>query len=192
VPRQSLALRWSYPDDQAAGERLSAIVRQHVTFVWRSLRRLGVGAAEADDATQSVLLLLARRLGEVEPGRERAFLFAAALRVASSSRRSAGRRPVMLDPSELDMHVHPGETPDALLERRRARELLDRILAELPLELGAVLVLHEIEELSVSEIAEVLDVKQGTVASRLRRARSEFEHRVRRIEAKLRFSGESP
>jgi RNA polymerase sigma-70 factor (ECF subfamily) len=192
MPRQSLALRGSYPDDQAAGERLASIVRQHLIFVWRSLRRLGLGPAEADDATQSVLLLLARRLGEVEPGKERGFLFASALRVASSSRRSARRQPVLLQPSELDAHVHPAEAPDALLERRRARELLDGILADLPLELGAVLILHEIEELSVSEMAEVLELKEGTVASRLRRARGEFERRVRRIEAKLRFSGETP
>jgi RNA polymerase sigma-70 factor (ECF subfamily) len=72
-----------------------------------------------------------------------------------------------------------------LLDRRRARALLDSILDALPLDLRAVLVLHEIDELSTSEIAEVVGVPVGTAASRLRRAREVFAERLRRLEARL-------
>ena len=49
------------------------------------------------------------------------------------------------------------------------------MLAELPLELRAVFVLYELEQMTMAEIAESLALPPGTVASRLRRARSSFE-----------------
>jgi RNA polymerase sigma-70 factor (ECF subfamily) len=48
--------------------------------------------------------------------------------------------------------------------------------------LREVFVLHEFEEMNMSEIAAVLGIPRGTVASRLRRARSEFRERVGAIE----------
>jgi RNA polymerase sigma-70 factor (ECF subfamily) len=79
-----------------------------------------------------------------------------------------------------------------LVERHRARELLDRLLAEMDPDLTAVLVLFEIEGLTMAEIAEALDVPPGTVASRLRRARAELEDRVSRAKALLSRKGVSP
>jgi RNA polymerase sigma-70 factor (ECF subfamily) len=46
------------------------------------------------------------------------------------------------------------------------------------IDLRTVFVLHEFEELNMSEIADVLEIPRGTVASRLRRARLEFRERV--------------
>ena len=53
----------------------------HYDFVWRSVRRLGVTPAEADDAAQSVFIVAARKLNVIESGKERAFLFGTAMRV---------------------------------------------------------------------------------------------------------------
>jgi RNA polymerase sigma-70 factor (ECF subfamily) len=153
--------------------RLRAILDQHFAFVWRSLRRLGLPAHVADDAAQQVFVVLSRRLADVAPGSERAFLFRTAVRVASSERRTIARRHEVL----CDQPVETGESadrPDDLLDQRRARELLDQVLASLPLELRAVLVLFEFEELSLNEIAETLGIPRGTAASRLRRAREAF------------------
>jgi RNA polymerase sigma-70 factor (ECF subfamily) len=60
---------------------------------------------------------------------------------------------------------------DELVERRRERETLDVVLAALPLELRAVLVLFEIQGVTLSEAASLLGIPRGTVVSRLRRAR---------------------
>src|SRR5207244_34209 len=60
--------------DSPAHARASAIVTQHVDAVWRTLRRLGVRPSELDDGVQQVFLVLSRRLEQVEPGRERAYL----------------------------------------------------------------------------------------------------------------------
>ena len=68
--------------------RLRGIVRAHFEVMWRLLRRLGVPAADLDDAVQEVILVLARKLDQVEPHSERAFVLSTAYRVASTVRRT--------------------------------------------------------------------------------------------------------
>src|SRR5687768_17145524 len=72
--------------------RMRGMVEQHFDFIWRTLRRLGVGEADADDATQEVFLVASRKLEEVAVTKERSFLFGTALRVASTHRRTSSRR----------------------------------------------------------------------------------------------------
>lgn len=162
------------PDGLSSEARLRALFDTQLDFVWRSLRRLGVPELTVDDATQEVFLVVSRRLGEIEPGRERSFLFATALRVASTARRSAARRGVH-DDAEVEQLVDHAPGPEELADRKRARDVLDRVLAALDLDLRAVFVLYELEEMTMAEIAVTLDLPPGTVASRLRRAREAFE-----------------
>jgi RNA polymerase sigma-70 factor (ECF subfamily) len=164
----------------AGPERLRAIVDQHYDFVWRSLRHLGVEEAGVDDATQQVLCVLARRLADVHPGAEMSFLFATATRVAREARRSARRHPATPASDEMDSLAGTFPSPDEVLDERRAREALARLLDRLPDELRAVFVLYEIEELTVGEIANIVGVPVGTATSRLRRARERFRDLVRR------------
>ena len=169
---------------------VSELVRREFRFVWRLLRRLGLTESDADDAAQQVFLIAERRFGDLRPGRERSFLYTTAFHVASKARRSIERRREDLG-SEVEPEPDPGTSLEDLVDRRRARELLDTILDRLPLDLRAVFVLHEIEELSTTEIAEVVGVPVGTAASRLRRARELFAERVRRLEARLHTRGTS-
>jgi DNA-directed RNA polymerase specialized sigma24 family protein len=75
-----------------ADERLRACVTAHLAAVWRMLRRNGVPAADADDASQKVFLVLSRKLKDVQPGRELPFLLRTAVLVASDARRPRPRR----------------------------------------------------------------------------------------------------
>src|ERR1051325_6120343 len=71
-----------------ADERLDQAVRDNYQFIWRSLRRLGLGSDDAvDDATQRVFEIAAKKLPSIEPGRERAFFFKTGLKVAHELRR---------------------------------------------------------------------------------------------------------
>ena len=82
-----------------------------------------------------------------------------------------------IDPPSLDPQ------PDEVAEQRRLRAVLDTVLAAMPEDLRVVFVLFELEEMSTPEIAALLDIPPGTAASRLRRAREDFDRRVARLRA---------
>jgi len=148
-------------------------------LIWRVLRRLGVPSDSVDDAAQQVFLIAAERLDDIAVQSERAFVFGTALRVAQSLRRKLARLPVYEDDGDLRASLLPG--PDELTDQKRARELLDRVLDGLPLELRSVFVLFELEGLTSPEIAALLELPLGTVASRLRRAREQFSAQVAQV-----------
>jgi RNA polymerase sigma-70 factor (ECF subfamily) len=146
---------------------------------------LGVQAAQIDDAAQEVFWVAARRLAEIQPGRESAFLYGVALRVASDDRRRRKADPELSDREALARIVDPLPTPEELLDQKRTRALLDLALSRMPHELRAVLVLFELEGLEVREIAAIEGVPLGTASSRLRRAREEFSAIARRLRTAL-------
>jgi len=155
-------------------ERLRSAVDAHYDVVWRFLRRMGVGEALAEDAVQQVLLVFARKLDSVEPEAERSFLLGTALRVAADFRKQHARLREVSDESLLSGEPSLAPDADVELDRRRARRVLDEILEKLPGELRVVFVMCDLEELTMSEVAQGLGIPAGTVASRLRRARETF------------------
>ncbi|MFO0589501.1 MAG: sigma-70 family RNA polymerase sigma factor [Polyangiaceae bacterium] len=159
--------------------KLRALQNEHFEFLWRSLRRLGVPEADVDDAVQQVFVVAARR--EIQPGAERSFLFATALRVASHARRTLRRRRESGEEPPDQTDVVP--SPEELLDQRRARALLDEVLETLPLDVRAVFILFELEEMTVVEIAAMLGIPGGTASSRLRRGREMFQQAVARVKA---------
>jgi RNA polymerase sigma-70 factor, ECF subfamily len=170
---------------------LETLIQSHFTFIWRLLRRLGLPATDADDATQQVFLIAGAKLEAIRPGSERAFLYGCALHRASKWQRAQARqqRVLSLDAeAPLDLPC-PSLSAEDLLDRAKARSVLDALLAEMPVTLRSVFVLFELDQLSTVEIADLLGVPRGTVASRLRRAREDFEKRVRRLEASARSAG---
>ena len=177
----SLRLAGTVPGGTAT-DRLHALVSENSRAVWRFLCRLGLSEADADDALQEVMLVAARRLEDIRPGKERAFLLSSAYRVAAAARRVRTRRQEVSAELLLEM-ADPNPHPDSVLEQRRALRLLDEVLGQMSIERRAVFVAAEFEGLSLTEIAEVMGVPRGTAASRLRLAKEEFRARVERLEA---------
>lgn len=167
----------------AACDRVRLVLREHYASLWRFLRRLGVHESWVEDAAQRVLCVVARRIDEVLPGREKAFLFGVALRVAHSVRREQ-RRLCFADEELLASVPAPAPEAGEALDDKRARALLDTILDAMPFELRTVFVLYELDEMTMSEIAVTLSIPAGTVASRLRRAREAFTALSRRAQAR--------
>lgn len=166
-------------------EAFTSMVTRHIGFIWRTVRRLGVPASEADDATQQVFLIANDKLDSIRPGSERAFLVAVATRVASHARRAIHRREqaqqrLSESPQEIAPSVDRGP------QRLEARDLLDRVLDTMPPNARVVFVLFELEDLSVDDIAALLELPRGTVATRLRRARMLFEAEAQRLKAQRR------
>ena len=157
----------------ADSSRFDRLVTDNLDFVWRSLRRCGVPDADVDDAAQQVFIVASEKLELIRPGKERPFLFGVAVRVASHARRSSQR----LESARERFSKNPVESPpdpEHLTQQLEARDLLDQVLDTLPDDERAVFVLFELEELSVKEVAEMIDGSTRTVIRLLRRARVAF------------------
>lgn len=161
--------------------RLERAVQADYRFIWRLLRRFGVPPNHAEDAAQQVFLIVAERLGDIAEGRERSFAFGTAMRVAQSLRRRLGRE---LPNEALDERESAHAGADELVDQKRARERLDEVLEQMPLDSRTVFILFELEAMSSPEIAELTEVPLGTVASRLRRARAQFKALVEAYDAR--------
>lgn len=151
-----------------------AIYEQHFAFVWRTLRRLGVGQSALDDATQEVFLVVYRRLRDFE-GRAsvRTWVAGVAIKVAATHRRTLYRRG-QTEPVEETL-VDPRRGPHDSLARSEAVATLEKLLRELDDKHREVFVLVQLEQLTAPEIAEALGINLNTVYSRLRTARALFE-----------------
>jgi RNA polymerase sigma-70 factor (ECF subfamily) len=161
---------------QPAVPSFAEIFREHAPFVWRVLRKLGVREADVPDLCQDVFVVVHRKLGEFE-GRAalRTWIYGICARTASDFRRRAHvRREQATDRPPEDRQSAPQPSD---LERRRVRALLEDALDALDDDKRAVFVLYEIEELSMSEVAEALSVPLQTAYSRLYAARREMAAR---------------
>ena len=168
------------PASEADRQRLQRMFTEHHVTVWRSLRRRGLSPDEAADATQETFLIAAGRLPDIHRESERAFLIGTARRVAHT----LGRKTVRWQLDE-DMDQRIGSERDASDEQADL-ELCDRVLSKMNPELAEAFVLYEIEGLSSPEIAALLEIPLGSVASRLRRGREQFRAGVARFERTLR------
>ncbi len=149
------------------------IYAAHFAFVWRILRTFGVAEAALDDAAQDVFVVVHRRLPEFE-GRSAVttWLFSIARRVAGSYRRRRTTEALADDP--------PGSADTfAALSRAEATQTVLGILDTLDEDKRLVFALVELEQLSVPEVARMLDLNLHTAYSRLRLARQAFEAAVR-------------
>lgn len=167
--------------DERPAPTFDRVYDEHVDFVWRSLRRLGIDRAELDDAVQDVFIVVHRRLGEFQ-GRSslKTWLFGIAYRVVCDRRRTARRKGAHapLTSCIADRGPDPLERLEAHDELRR----LDEALACLDDEKRAVFVMGEIEQMSAPEIALAIGIKLNTVYSRLRAARRELDAALVRAE----------
>ena len=164
-----------------------ALVNQYYDFVWRSLRRLGMHPGDVEDAAQEVFLSVSKRFTDIVPGCEKGFLYRTAVNHARHAHRVRfRRREVQFDGAHEELLTAPA--PDELVDKERARALLFRLLDVLDFDERTVFVLYELEELTMAEAAEFLEVPLGTVASRLRRARAKLEAAAHRCALRERWS----
>lgn len=158
---------------------------EHLSYVWHSLRRLGVREADLRDQAQEVFLVVHRLLPTYDPARPmRPWLFAIAFRVASAYRsRERYRKTEALDSEPAGTTLDP----EAELEAHERRELFIQALERVDFSRRPVFILAEIEGHTMPEIAESLDIPLNTAYSRLRLARDEFRAAAERL-AKIRGS----
>jgi RNA polymerase sigma-70 factor, ECF subfamily len=160
---------------------VSRIVREHGVFVWRTLRRLGVREADIDDVCQEVFVVVHRKLVDFEPRASiKSWLYGICIRSAAAHRRKAPvRREIPTESPEEGSTTHGG--PDASLESREALQALDRALDALDDDKRQVFVLYEVEELPMSEVAQIVGCPLQTAYSRHSAARAHVVAFFRRL-----------
>jgi RNA polymerase sigma-70 factor (ECF subfamily) len=156
------------------------LYEEHLTHVWHTLRRFGVRARDLEDLCHDVFVAFYRARDRFDPSRPiRPWLSGIAFRVASDYRRRAQhRRELPGEPPSLPA-LEPGA--DERLAMRQDQDLVLAALAALDDARRAVLVMHDIDEQPMPEIAEALALPLNTAYSRLRLARADFAAAVKRL-----------
>jgi RNA polymerase sigma-70 factor (ECF subfamily) len=160
----------------------STLYKDEFSYVWRTLRRLGVPDRDLPDVTHDFFVVVFRQLQAYDRSRPlRPWLFGIAFRVVSDHRRTARyAREVLQDPPEIPDHA-PGA--DDHVAAARARRQVQKVLDALDLERRAVFVMHDLDETPVPEIATALGIPLATAYSRLRLAREDVAAAIRRLRA---------
>lgn len=151
-----------------------------------ALRLCGGRNADAEDLLQDGVLRAFGGLAQLRaPEAARAWLFTIVTRTHLNRIRAARRRGEIaftdLDEGAFERVLAewvPANTPEEIFGRHQLRERLGRALDSLAPELRAVVWLSDVEAFRQREIAAMLDIPAGTVASRLYRARRELRERL--------------
>lgn len=183
-PASLASAEWELVHRVLAGDRsaFELLMRRHNRRLYRLARTTMGDDAEAEDALQEAYLAAYKALGKF---RGDAALFTWLSRLVLNEcfgrlRRQARRQNVIpmvntntLDEADLDaMTVQDSDPPDNAAARTEMRALLERKLDELPEAFRTVFVLRSVEELSVEETAQCLEIPEATVRSRHFRAKS--------------------
>jgi RNA polymerase sigma-70 factor, ECF subfamily len=134
-------------------------------------RWLTQDTTEAEDLVQETYAKALRGFSSFQAGTNfRAWMYRI-LRNSFLNSRTGLKTTVAFDEEEHATAGPECRTPEALLIAQASRETVQQALTELPLPFREILLLCEVEEMSYQEIAETLGIPQGTVMSRLFRAR---------------------
>jgi RNA polymerase sigma-70 factor, ECF subfamily len=162
----------------------------HFEFVFRTARRLGVQEANVDDIVQEVFLVLHRRLDDFD-GRAsmRAWIYGILANIVREYRRMRRRKESQLswlDPDDATVAAvaTAGAEPVEQMERREAARLLFRMLDDLDDDKREVLILTELEQMSVAEVSELLGENVNTLYSRLKAAKKALVRAYQREKAR--------
>lgn len=156
------------------GAAFDTLVERWHPPLWKYLRRLAGDDDAAAETLQDVWLRIFRALPTLrDPARLRAWLFGIARRALMDRlRRQYSERPI--EEVDLDAIAASDDTDGLADEIERMGEELQR----LPIVEREVLVLFYLQELTLTQVADVLGVPVGTVKSRLFRARQLLRHRL--------------
>ena len=160
------------------------VVRQS-RFVFRVAYAVLLNSHDAEDAAQETFLKLYRNGGWRNLENERAFLARAAWRIAVDRRPRTSQPAAVaepLDSADAIPSLEPGPEREAIYADQHA--LIHALINKLPEELRVPLVLTSFEELNSREIGAVLGIPEGTVRTRVKRAREVLREKMTNLSSR--------
>ena len=125
---------------------------------------------KAEDVCQDVFVRLLTNAPDLSEGREKAWLLKVALNRCRDLWRGAWVKRVVLGSPTFELVPAPDET-----ERKDNEEVMMKAIHELPAVFREVIMLHYYQGYGISEIAEMMELPEGTISSRLSRGRKKLE-----------------
>jgi RNA polymerase sigma-70 factor (ECF subfamily) len=153
-------------------EEFESLVKRRSRFVFRIAYAILRNVQDAEDAAQETFLKLYRNHTWRGLDNERAFLARVAWRVA------VDRRPTRINEEIDEDPLSPAPTPEQKAIAANAESVIHRMIDALPEELRQPLALSAIDELNSREIALILGIPEGTVRTRLMRARQLLKEKL--------------
>lgn len=183
------ATRTAPPVGSEPGPPLPTFHNLYTTYfelVWSTARRLGVAPDAIDDVVQEVFIVVHNKLDTLErPEALRSWIYGITRRTVSAYHRSQRARiPLSIQAGVEREAVSQAPTPLAHTETSAELQMLMSLLEELDEPKREMFALVEIEELSVPQAAELLEIPLNTAYSRLRTARQAFEAALTRYAAR--------
>ena len=170
--------------DEAAWEEL---VRQHTRQVYGLCFRFTNSAQEAQDLTQDVFLRVFKTIKTFRSAEGSFHTWLARVTrnlLIDHYRRTRQERVTDSIEEQLPMLQETGVAaaarPDQALAGREASDILQATLQKLSPDLREAVILRDLQEMEYREIAEVLDIPEGTVKSRINRGRAELARLLRK------------
>jgi len=169
-------------------QRFETLVRPHYDAMYRAAYRLTRSAHDAEDLVQEVCVRAYGRLTDLAAKENpRAWLLCVLQRLFIDQTRRYDRTHVSsLETVAHDAFAHDGPGPMEQTEADAARRRLDGAWRRLDREQRVLLALHDVEGYSLAEITEITGLKEGTIKSRLHRARAKLGRLFRQEEGVLR------
>lgn len=164
----------------------------HADALYRTAYHLCRNRVEAEDLTQETYLRAYRAFGSFRGGNIRSWLFTILRHAFLDDCRRRGRRgEYSID--DIGPERIGASEPSAEFEALRGlpSEALERAFTTLPTEWRMLVILADVEEFSYRELAEIMDIPQGTVMSRLHRARGRLRNSLELTRGPQRRSGQS-
>lgn len=161
-------------EEMAAHTEFAALVERNARRMFRVAYSLLRNSHDAEDAVQEALLKLYRTNGWRRMEDERAFLARTVWRVALD--RVQGTPGQMDDVAEMEIAAG-GKSPEEWAAGGDERALLRQMIDGLPEDMRRPLVLSAIEEMTSAEVAAVMGIPEGTVRTRVMRAKTELKKR---------------
>jgi RNA polymerase sigma-70 factor (ECF subfamily) len=171
-------------EEQASPANFENSVLPHLDAAYNLARWLTRNGQDAEDAVQEACLRAFRFFGNFRGGDARNWL----LKIVRNTCYTQLQKNRPQEPATFDEEIHSEDddsmNPETLLLRSADSQLLRQALEELPVNFREVLVLRELEGLSYGEIAEVSNIRLGTVMSSLSRARERLRQSLTRLRSK--------
>jgi len=168
--------------NQDSLEDFRVVFEEHASYVWSSLRRLGVREADAEDVMHEVFLIVHRSFDTYDRQRPmRPWLFGIACRAALAYRRLARNHRELLVPPNAPEPPDSAPFADEVLSIRQNQRLVLEALDALDFDQRVVFVRHEIDGAPIPEVAVELAIPENTAYSRLRLGRKRFYAAVSRL-----------